>query len=367
MDEEENVKPAGDNGGCPTLNTGCGKQDDLALYKYWLRKKKEADKKNDSNFVEESIQDTYENSPAYQEDSERNDVLQPMVITRKDAQKAEAMAMPGDELYIGDMVKAFDEMWICVSAYIDEFGVTHGELWICNYLLRFQNGTPDIIERYVVIDDGSYSKSGEDKIPVVDDSYNLYITLDDDTKWLYIDKRLAIGQWVDKDKKSILEVVKIRWIDVRTRNLGAGSHILFMGIVGDLYNEGVDNFEERICDYIASEETTEPPVEPQEKQIYIDGKETIRIGTKRTYELYLDDGSISDTQTELEVEENRFAWSISGDVAAVAFEESADGMSCTIQVPLDDSLIGKSVTLTCKDTLEEYATGTMSVGVINLG
>lgn len=342
----------------------CHKVNGLALYRYWLKAKQRADKKNDSDFVKDSLQSSFQDSPSYQEDSERNGAVQPMVITRKDSQKADALAMPGDNLYIGDMVKALGEMWICVDSYIDEFGVTHAELWICNYLLRFQNGTPEIIERYVAIDDGSYSKPGEEKIPVVDDSYTIYISLDEDTKWLFVDKRLAIGKWIDQDFRDILEVCKISWIDLRTRNRGVGSHILVVRVVGELFNPDRDNYTERICDYLSgdsSSESPDNPAVPSEKRIEIAGKQSIRIGTKRTYEAIFVGGEPTEEQL------SSLEWRSSGVAFDNIFSESKRDGSITLQIPLDDTVIGKNFVLQCIDTTGEYESGSLTVEVSDLG
>lgn len=358
-DEQGNVPPGSsvDTGCCPGTNG-------LALYRYWLKAKQRADKQNDSDFVKDSLQSSFQDSPAYQDDSERNGVLQSMVITRKNSQKADALAMPGDNLYIGDMVKALGEMWICVDSYIDEFGVTHAELWICNYLLRFQNGTSDIIERYVAIDDGSYSKPGEEKNPVVDDTYTIYISLDEDTKWLFVDKRLAIGKWVDQDQKQILEVCKISWLDLRTRNLGTGSHILYMRVVGDLFNAELDNYEEGICNYISPDDEgggQDSPDEPSEKRIEILGKQAIRIGTKRTYEANFIGGATTEEVL------SSIQWKTSGlDMDDIFVKSKGEG-SITLQVPLDSTIIGKTFVLQCIDSTGEYESGSLEVEVTDLG
>ena len=347
-------------------NKPCCKPDAWVLYQYWLKQKRRADRKNDQEFVQESIEEEFTNSPAYQEDAKVNGEKQPLVITREDSKVAEATSLPGTNIYIGDIVEALDEIWLCVDSYIDEYGVTNATLWICNYILRFQNGTPEIFETPVVIDDGSYSKPGEEKIVVVDDTYEVYMSLYKDTKWMYIDKRLCLGHWVDGEQAPIVEACKITWIDVRSRNRGYGSHLLYTRVVGDVYNPEKDNYDERICDFIkgdAEEEPDDPetpPVEEPKKRLIIDGGDTQRIGTKRVYTAKAvdEEGNVADVDFEI-------TWTVPEDKTNYAF--TTDAAVCSVQIPFDDDLIGDTITISCSDATGEYEPATKTVGVVTLG
>ena len=149
-----------------------------------------------------------------------------------------------------------------------------------------------------------------------------YVSLDDESRALYIDKRLGISVIYDKNGKEILEAGKIKWIDIKSRNFGEGSHLMVFGINEDPYKPDSDNIAELICDYqekpVEDEDPEEPiappedPVvppdesgdgddngeenegdgdkeEPSEPELIIkgtlsiDGKKTIKAGSGRTY------------------------------------------------------------------------------------
>ena len=182
------------------------------------------------------------NDPAYQEDAIINGCVMPLVADRKSAMKCSICVLPGADVHIGDMVQCFCEHWIIVELHTDKVGITRGEMWLCNALINFQNASSEIYSRHCVVDDGSYTKrlSNADVYSVTGD-YNVFITMDNYTEHLYIDKRFSLRDIYTKEGKKVLEVYKISWIDKMSRNFGEGSHLMVMSAHRDVYNEGTDN------------------------------------------------------------------------------------------------------------------------------
>lgn len=365
--------------------------DELALYSRWLACGLEQEKCQEQSYVQESFAETIQQSPAYQEDAEVNGEPQPIVATRKDTNKCDVTVIPGDRLYIGDLVKVFNEYWICVEMYVDEFGMYYGELWMCNHIFCYQDFELNIIHKYAILDDGSYSNGNDKAIKVTDNSFNCYVSLDAESRALFIDKRLGISVIYDKSGKEVLEVGKIKWIDIKSRNFGEGSHLMVFGINEDSYNPTADNIEELICDYqeapIEDEEPDEPitpPEEPDETDnggeggegnegggdeepsepepvikgtLSIEGRKTIKAGSGRTYSLVAIDKESGNT---IEAPED-VEWRIEFDGNGVSIVPN--GATCKVTVKENDSLIGSIFTIKCSSSSGEYIEAKINVEV----
>lgn len=342
--------------------------DELALYRRWLICCLEKERSQEKNYVQESFAETIQQSSAYQKDALVNGNLQPIVATRKGTNKCEVIVIPGDRIYIGDLVKVFNEYWICVEMYMDEFGMYYGELWMCNHIFHYQDFELNTIHKYAILDDGSYSKGSDKALVVTDNSFNCYISLDDESRSLSIDKRLGISVIYDKDGKEILETGKIKWIDIKSRNFGEGSHLMVFGINDDPFHPETDNIELLICDYkekLKDEELTEEPepIDPDDPsetpeenpdnetvvpkgKLVIDGRKTIRLGSGRTYSLIaIDNESGESVEPPVEIE-----WSIEGEGVTI----NASGATCKVSVKEDDDLYGSIFTIKCICTTGEY-------------
>ena len=363
--------------------------DELELYRRWLACGLEQEKCQEQSYVQESFAETIQQSPAYQEDAEVNGELQPIVATRKDTNKCDVTVIPGDRLYIGDLVKVFNEYWICVEMYVDEFGMYYGELWMCNHIFCYQDFELNTIRKYAILDDGSYSSGNDKAIKVTDNSFNCYVSLDEESRALFIDKRLGISVIYDKNGKEVLEVGKIMWIDVKSRNFGEGSHLMVFGINEDSYNPDADNIEELICDYkekpIDSEEPVEPTTPPDETgdgneggedvgggngdkeptnpedaikgTLTIEGRKTIKAGSGRTYTLV----AINKESGETIEAPDDVEWSIEFDGRGISITQS--GATCKVSVQEEDELIGSIFTLKCVSSSGKYVEAKINVEV----
>lgn len=319
------------------------------LYDYYLANRGMANKHQSIRSAVSSFKELTSSNPGYQTDAKRNGEIQPMLITR-DKNTCKVTINPNDELFIGDLVEAYNEHWLVVDMYTDEYGLSTGSMWLCNHIFKFQNHSSKIIECYGVIDDGSYSSLALKQLTTADADYNFYLPLNEDTDKIYIDKRFAIAKMYNTDGNEIMQVMKITWVDKINNNYGVGSHLLKMRATADVYTKDIDNLEFMVCNYIEPDETKEQPdVDPGEDIppvndviMEIGGRDTVRIGTTRTYEI-----SVSDNEGN-QLEGVDIIWNAKyNPICTVIF----DGKKCSVSIPLDYNLVGEQIILSAEDTI----------------
>ena len=295
--------------------------------------------------------------PAYQSDAYVNGENTPIIASRTSSLACAIKAAPETDIHIGDMVECFGEHWIVVELYADKVGVISGEMWLCNNLLRFQNRSRAVIARYCVVDDGTYSKKSSDPDAfVMANTYRVYLTIDNATEKLFVDKRLAFGQIYSADGEKILEVYKIIGIDVKSKNFGSGSHLMMLTVQRDVYDKQADSIEDNICDIFVDESNNIVP--KPTGSCAISGRDTVRIGTSRKYVVSFADAegaSIPDAEP---------VWSV---VAPDGIFHTVDGFQCTITVPLDEKYVGESIDISVSDEGGEYGICEKKVQVITVG
>lgn len=338
------------------------KNDGYSVYRYWLRRDKEKKAEADKQRVKETINTSITESAAYQENALRNGEPQPLAAIRTDTNKCKITVIPGDKMCIGDLISVFNEQWLVMELYTDEYGVTYGEVWMCNHKFVYQDFDGNVITKDAIIDDGSYSKGSDKQISVVDGNYKCYMSLDDESAVLFIDKRLAIDVIMDQNGSPILEVGKIRWIDTKTKNYGEGSHLLFFTLSEDVYNKENDSLDNLICDYKAEtrddSSNSESPEETIGSCLVINGRDSIRIGTSRTYKAI----AIDDKGNSISAED--IVWSAEGNDSIII---KPDEEACIVSVPLNESMVGKDFVITCRSKSEKYKTANKQVAVTSIG
>lgn len=293
--------------------------------------------------------------PAYQPDAKVNGVITPFAASRKSTTECSIKAAPGTKIHIGDVVECLGEKWLVVELYTDKVGLMSGVMWLCNECINFQNNSATVYTRCCIVDDGTYSKRSSDPNAfVMANTYKIYLSIDDATKRIYIDKRLALGSIYSSDGEEILEVYKIIGIDAKTRNFGAGSHLMVLTVQRDVYNPHTDNLANNICDFYA--ENTSMSTVSVAGSCMITGKNYVRIGTSREYRASFTDvlgNAVSDVVT---------LWRVD---APNGIEHAINGNVCTITVPLLEDLIGSEIVLKLENgEFGEYET---KVQVIAIG
>lgn len=328
------------------------------LYDYMLGLNRASQRNDTLKLAKTSLIESLISSPIYQATATKNNVVQPIGATRIDTMKCTFMVLPGDSLYIGDIVGCFSENWLIMESKIDEYGLTTAVGWLCNHLFRFQNHSSIIYEQHGVIDDGTYS-SRDKKIATAVGKYTAYMPIDNITSKIYVDKRFSVDTIVNSEGNSILEVYKTIWIDTKTQNVGTGSHVLKIELAKDVYNPQVDNLVLGICNYIAP--TAPSPEIPGTKYAcVIKGRGALRVGTARNYS-----AAVMDTDGKNPTGSIKYIWSTPSPLPAGITIVPSDN-TCSISVELNDELIGYIVELTVKDVSDLYAPANKKVEVISI-
>ena len=326
---------------------------DFSLYKQYLTLWGETERDRSINKTIDDFERLVIDNPSYQPDCTRNGEKQRFLITRSETlYRCDIVAFPGEELYPGDIIECFGENWICYQTSIGNPIQITGTIWLCNHLFRWQNNTSEIIERWGVLDSGVYSttKTSGYEVNTPDVQYKIYLPLDDDTKKLYVDKRIATNIRYDANMKKILEVYKLTRVDPTSQAYGKGAHLLLLNARSDDYIAGVDNLEERICNYIADDT---PPDIGDLKDNQIIGRETIIIGTSRKYTSSMDAGA-------------KPVWSISpddNDNIIMSVDENNIN-SVIISVLDNEDIIGTNIILRVHDEMNQYNDAKIKIGVI---
>ena len=296
-------------------------------------------------------------SPAYKSAATCNAVTQPIVIEPgKVSYKAKIIAVPGDALCVGDLIIDGTDKWLVVETKTSNPIQISGTAWLCNQLFRFQNGTTTILESYGVLDNGSYSTSGDNKIQIISDKYKIYLPYNTSTKKIYIDKRLATNKAYDKDGKEILVTYKVTGFDSVSESYGTGGHLLILNVIASSYDASIDSLTEMICDYIASSSsggTSSPTLLPCS---ITTARPSILTGTsfKFAVTFYKADGTVNSSAVA--------AWTVTPTVSGIT--STPNGNSIVISVANDDTLVGQTILISVTDTGGLYNTATYSVEVI---
>lgn len=190
------------------------------------------------------------------ENALRNGVRQQFIVTAtKQMNKCNIVTFPDEPLYAGDYIDCYGEKWIVTEVSpVNTFQLS-GTMLLCNFLLKFQTGTPDIIERWAILDSGVYSTTiaGGRPIYYPNTQYKVLLPLDDDTRKLHIDKRFATERVFDQRGDEVLSVFRFTAHDSKSESNGSGAHLLVMKAKSDEFNPAADDVESMVCDYIRSD------------------------------------------------------------------------------------------------------------------
>jgi hypothetical protein len=222
--------------------------------------------------------------PKCKSKARRNGVEQGFVVTISESRyKYKISALPGEDLFCGDVIECFGEHWIVVETRVASPLYTSGLMWLCNFALRFQNGSSTIHERHAVLDSGVYSTSlqGTEHIQSTDKQFKAYIPLDRATERLFIDKRVAVNRAYNADAEEILTCFKVVGVDTISRAYGSGGHLLTLNLRSSEFDPQKDSISAMICDYIGEYEDGSCLQECNER--FVDGAAFVRAGSGSQY------------------------------------------------------------------------------------
>lgn len=295
--------------------------------------------------------------PAYQKDALINGENTPILASRTSKYQCSIKATPDTKIHIGDLVECLGATWLVMDLFADKVGLINGEMWLCNHVLKFHNNTPDIISAPCVVDNESYRKSNSnDDVRVPLNTYEIHMSMNDDTRRMYIDKRLSLGVIFSASGEEVLEVYKITGINVKSNNFGEGSHLMSLTVQRDVFDPKVDSLVHEVCDHVLPDDSVIYP--KPSGQCTLTGRDTIRIGSRRKYTAQFIDYAgkeLDDVPAGFDV------------TAPDAIKYDITGNELTIDVPLDEDLIGSTIIISVFDIDRLYGSFEKKVQVITLG
>ena len=335
-------------------NYGCMQ----SIYLDYVQEAYDKVRSDEVGMIREDLARDLRESPDYQKDAKRNGVPQPMVFTRGGEDHGyNVICLPGDELFAGDIIDAFDEKWIVMRARADTTTHKVGVMYQCNKLLRFQNFDTKIHERWSYIDVSGYSSSFNNSTSIQSSAEQMviYLPFDEDTEKIYVDKRLSINTGYDRFGRRMLDVLRVTGVNPVAESFNSGDHILMLKVERDLYNQESDNLDLEICDYLTTDPETHEPAE-ENLSCKIEGRAKIRIGKSARYKsVFLRDGE--------EVSGITPQWSMD---AAEGVTLTLDKDDAVVNVSDEEALIGMELTLRLSEASGAYGTAMLTVGVDSL-
>lgn len=298
------------------------------------------------------------NSPAYVPNATRNGNSQEFLfLSAKAPNQYEIISFPDEDLSLGDYITTSQGTWIVTQ--VNSYNVIQkkGLIWLCDYKLKFQNSTSDIIERWSVLDFNLTSAvEGDKQISYLEKSAKIYLPYDDSTKKIYEDKRLATGKKFDSNGNEILEAYSVTGIHDLSNKYGEGGHLLALDCKSCNYSPTNDNLELQICDYISPAIT--PPVGTL-LPCSISGRSTILTGATKSYKVtfYQSDGVTVVDNVEA-------VWSITPSIDGITMAPNSSLIN--ISIADNDNLIGASFTISVTDKNGLYNIAIFNVEVADV-
>ena len=244
---------------------------------------------------------------------------------------------------VGDYVKWAGAMWLIMNADSDDELYVDGQMYQCNYLLRWQNPSGKIIERWVHVDNASAYNTGKyyyQQLTLASNQMMIHIPIDSETYYLERDKRLYCDYTAKKIKYKIARVdaVSMTHGDYDT----VGNHGLeYIILTEDVEHHDADNDELEICDYFEVD-NVELPTDEEDIVSSIDYVANfLKIGSPRTF-----------TACFLDSEGN--------EKEGITAEWYVD-----TEYDCDAEIDGNSITLTCSDI--DAISNTITLKIINSG
>lgn len=201
-------------------------------------------------------------------------------------------SMPRDIINLGDYIEFEGKMYLVTSLNADDEIYSHGTMFVCNTILRWQNANGDIVERYAVLSDYTKYATGfyaGNNITVGENQYGCVLPIDDETSKLKREQRFAVDS-------EMVELPDIYKLTNRKSNLdnyelfGRGSTLTIVLSFTE-YNKETDkkvlynDKEVWICNYKEKDEDipTKPDIPPSAIKAEIDGNFNLKLGSYRTY------------------------------------------------------------------------------------
>lgn len=260
------------------------------------------------------------------------------IIKTQDLSIKKIKSRPDEYFYSGQIVEWANAFWL-----IEEFDsntdlLTYGKMHECNYLLKWQNSSGEIIERYCIESRISTVGIDENKVIQLGSSQSkILLPYDSETIKLRVGKRLYIDNNVENPTPYVITLSNT------TSYVKNGHGYLEFMVKETQTNKDTDRPDLMLCDYISSTPTPdpEPTTKPYAATITCTKKE-IASGSYRTFKAVFKDalGNIVNTLTA--------KWTIISDFTEkLVLTETSTSIKIAVN---DDSLIKKTFSLKLEAT-----------------
>lgn len=160
--------------------------------------------------------------------------------------KKNICSIPGERFEIGNIVTYNDAKYIILRADADDDVYTRGYMERCNWLLKWQDETDEIVSCDCEVLTASQYNSGEyanKTVTIGSNQFAIFLPLNKDTIKLKADKRF----FIDNNTVEPIPYRLTRVDTVSSSYYGVGCVSLI--VTQDQFNEDTDNVELGICDY----------------------------------------------------------------------------------------------------------------------
>ncbi len=290
----------------------------------------------------------------YEPATKVNDTEQQLIVVHTDNEfKKNVIAYPDSTFSIGNTVDCYDMKWLITKVDANKQVYTIGEMSQCNLLLKWQNSSGVIIERYAVVEKPTNTSLNDGTVITTSEKkYQIKLPYDSETQNLFVDKRFLLEK-----ANGVPLAYRLSSFDGITSNYGQGG-ILSITLTQDEYNNATDSASLMIADYYT-------PVTPPTgtARITFSGSPNIYMGG--SYKTFT--GSFVDSEGVV-IPDVIPVWTwtcISGDESK--YTVVVDGSTFKIKaLYFPDELIGSTVTINLADSEGLYS-ASLEVEVIDLG
>jgi hypothetical protein len=239
--------------------------------------------------------------------------------------------LPGQSINIGDYVDFANKKWLVTTADADDEVYIDGKLEECNWLLKWQNETGEIIERWAVVMSASKyndGTSGNNVIVLGSDQLSIKIPVDEES--LKLKKSMSKKFFIDNDSTN-----PTTYELTGTGNVPDtyGGHGVTSWIVKECaYSPTADDLKYGVCNYIAPTTPSQPENGNETVASIastISGNTSLKVGFPRTYSVIFMD------KNGAELSDVEFSWNIVSDFND-EIDSTVDGKNITLQIDNED-------------------------------
>lgn len=264
-------------------------------------------------------------------------------------------ARPGETFNIGDIIYYNTLHWLVTDVNFHDDLTRSGEMVRCNRQIRWQNKrTGRIVERWCLATKPYASNVNEGlSISNSNREYKIQLSYDEETIQVDLDRRFLL-EVIDGEPKAY-QITSVDTLTNRYQDVDGG--FLIWNMKQSEYNPLTDSAEMMIADYFApGKEPTPSPADGL--SCVISGRDTIRVGMKRTYTV-----TFYDATGKLTVDGIPAVWDVVAPDGTVDIVD--DGYSVTITM-VGDIPAGERIQITVRDADGRYIPASFYVEVIDL-